>query len=210
MSTVPITPSDSGNVLVQKRNVIEVPTDEAVIAPGAIEQLIVKPSMSGTLLAVAVGPKARIHKLFVGKQALDAPEDLSAWRPNAMVKAGGFVILTVENLGDEPAVFRALLFIDAPNHKIVVGPPQAPPPVVPPPPVVAPVVNVPLTQALPPAPATTPADHGVKPGLNEVAVTFMRNDAQGILSHLRSGSPLDANIKHAVIRRLDDVLKPKR
>jgi hypothetical protein len=191
--------------LSQKRNVFRVPTDEQVIAPGEIQQLMVKLDMGGTLLGLAVGPLAKPVKLFAGRGAYDVPDDVAAWRPNLTVEAGKFIIVTVQNTGDEPAVFRALFFIDAPNHKIVVGTPQPVPPATNP--LAAPMG---LTQALPPGPTTTPADHGVKAGVNEIAMVVLRNDATFLLDHLRNNTNLPPNTKYTLIRRLDDVLKAKK
>ncbi len=207
------------------RNVFQVPSDEQVIPPGETQQLMVKSDMSGTLLGVMLGPAAKGVKLWSGKESMDVPEDIKSWRPNVSVTAGKFIILTVTNTGDEPAVFRALFLIDAPNHKVVVGEPQAPPPMeedtIPVAAVPVPIspsrVAAPmgLTQALPPGPTTTPADHNVRPTMNEVAIVLNRNEASNLLEHLRTlhaGSPgsLTANVKHGLMRRLDDALRAKR
>lgn len=198
-----------GTLLSQKPvNVLQVPTGAEIIPPGVTQQLIVKPGMTGTLLGIALGPSARAHKLYAGKLQVDVPEDVTAWRPNLPVQAGGFVIITVENTGEEPAEFRALLFIDAPNHQVVVGEPQAPPPLpamTPPRPVAA-LGNVRSYVE----PRSTAADHGVMPGGNEVAMVFIRNDVTSLLNHLRNNAPLDPNAKNAIVYRLDAALRTQR
>lgn len=190
------------------RNVIRVPSDEQVIAPGETLQLSAKLEMSGTLLAVVVGPSARPIKLFAGRDKMDVPEDVAAWRPNLPVQAGKFVIMTVRNDGEEPAVFRALFMVDAPNHKVVVGSPQAPPPreeITAP----RPAAHLGLTQAMPPEPTTTPEDHRVVPSNNEIALIVFRNEALVLMDNLRNNSPLTQNVRYGLIRRIEMALRPK-
>ena len=197
------------DTLSQKRNVLRVVTEKQLITPGQSQQLIIKSDMDGTILGVVLGPNAKGLKLFAGKAAVDVPEDVTAWRPNIPIKVGNYVVLVVENTGDEPAIFSAMYLIDAPNHKVVVGTPQAPPPFAP-----ETVADAPpqasLTAVMPPQSKTTLADLGVKPGANEIGIVMLRNDATFLLDHLRNNTPLTPNVKFGLIRRLDDVLKAKK
>jgi hypothetical protein len=181
----------------------KVPTDQQLIPPGEVVQLSVKAPTSGTLRAVMLGPGALGRKLYVGKERREVPENIVSWRPNVPVGGGKFLIITVENISEEPAIFQALFLIEEdPNtRRVEIVEPESGEPIAPP------SVTAGLTQAMPPEPKTTPADHGATPGGNEVAIVMMRNDASYLLSNLRYREPLPDNVRHGLIRRLDTVMK---
>lgn len=180
-----------------------VPTDQQLIPPGETVQLSVKSPTSGTLRAIMLGPSARGKKLYAGAARADVPEDVVAWRPNIPVGGGKFLIVTVENVGEEPMIFQAIFLIEedpALRRNEVVEPTTGTS-------IAPPSLTAGLTQAMPPEPKTTAADHNVQVGGNEVAIVLMRNEMSYLLSNLRYKEPLPDNVRHGLIRRLDTVMK---
>lgn len=182
------------------------PSPGMLIAPGDIAQLSFQMPDDGRIKTPVVGEGARMVKLWAGKEqsvcplptVTDGVESTEPWNVDLPAKKGSYVILTVQNMLDEPAMFTAVfpLEVEIPE----VAPPKT-------------MAPLGLTQRINPAeePKSTLADHGIsKPGANEVGVLFMRNEAYFLINHLREGHSLPHDVKNTIVRRLDAVLKTKK
>lgn len=179
-------------MLSQKQDVV----GPVVIAPGATEQVVLKAPGNGSVKGVHVGDGARAVKLFVGKERFEVPADSGpSIKVDFPMKMGGLLMLTVENTSEEPGLYSVAFDLE-------IEEPDAVPP---------PKAALALRQALPSGDVTTtPEQHGVKPGANEIAAVFFRSELQALLSHMREGHPLTHVVKFGIIRRLDALLKPKK
>lgn len=178
------------------------------IAPGAIEQISFPSPSDGAVKGAEVGPDARAVKLYVGRARFDVPLE-GEWSVDFPVKKGGLVMLSVQNVSDEPKLFSVAFHLEAePEEAPLEEVPREEAPLEEAKP--ASVLPRPeLTQTLPPVSNTTPEDLGVTPGQNEVAIVLTRNEAQFLLEHLRTSTPLSDYVKFGIIRRMDPVVYPR-
>lgn len=164
------------------------------VGPGESAQISFSSPEDGRLKTPALGEGARPIKLWAGKETSMPPEDGAEWEVDLPARKGGLIMLSIQNMLNEPALFSARfpLEVNAPEE--------------------APKAGDALTQRIPKESElkTTPADHGLREGHNEVGVCFMRNEANFLIAHLREGHPLPPDVKNTVVRRLDAVLKVKK
>jgi hypothetical protein len=194
----------------------ELTVGPVVIAPGAIEQVSCKAPSDALVTGAIVGPGAQPVTLFVGRERFDVPPrgerfdgldegEAKPWVVEFPVKKDGLILLTVKNVSDEPKAFSVAFQLKVEASAIEKAPAAAAP-------LMRPARNAALTQALPAEPKTTPADHGVEAGDNEVALVMFRNEVQVLLAYLRDNNQpgLPDYVKFGIIRRFDSTLNPPK